>query len=173
MLLSPRHGKQDWLTRIVDFTLGWFFSAIQFRGATSTAAYISVVGKLLRVPILVLGVYGVLLWLTYWGFHQLPSGFIPSQDKGYLVASVQMPDATSAAERTSDAMAQIEQIIMETPGVKNVEFRRRQLLHAQCLWIELWFDVHHPPGFRRAPDARPVGRRHSGLVAETNLSRSA
>ena len=51
--------------------------------------------KSLRVPILVLGVYGVLLWLTYWGFYQLPSGFIPSQDKGYLVASVQMPDSTA------------------------------------------------------------------------------
>jgi multidrug efflux pump len=119
VLLRPRHGKQDWLTRIVDFALGWFFRLFNLGVRTSTSAYISVVGKLLRVPILVLAVYGVLLWLTYWGFHQLPSGFIPSQDKGYLVASVQMPDATSA-ERTSNEMAQIEQIVMETPGVKNV-----------------------------------------------------
>jgi multidrug efflux pump len=119
VLLRPRHGKQDWLTRIVDFVLGWFFRLFNLGVRTSTSAYISVVGKLLRVPILVLGVYGVLLWLTYWGFHQLPSGFIPSQDKGYLVASVQMPDATSA-ERTSNEMALIEQIVMETPGVKNV-----------------------------------------------------
>ena len=71
------------------------------------------------MPILVLGVYGVLLWLTYWGFYQLPSGFIPSQDKGYLVASVQMPDSTSA-ERTSNTMAKIERIVKETPGIKNV-----------------------------------------------------
>ena len=55
-----------------------------------------IIGRLFRVPILVLAAYGGLLWLTYWGYGQLPSGFIPSQDKGYLVASVQMPDATSA-----------------------------------------------------------------------------
>src|SRR5262249_30713276 len=77
------------------------------------------VGKLLRVPMLVLAVYGGLLFLTYWGFTRLPSGFIPVQDKGYLVASVQMPDSTSAA-RTSDATATVERIVKETPGIKNV-----------------------------------------------------
>jgi len=119
LLLRPREGKQDIFTRILDLVLGWFFRAFNLGVRQSTGAYIGIVRRMLRVPALVLIVYGGLLWLTYWGFGQLPSGFIPTQDKGYLVASVQMPDATSA-ERTSNAMATIEKIVMETPGVKNV-----------------------------------------------------
>ena len=119
LLLRPRHGKKDWFTWILDLLLGWFFRAFNLGVRSSTSAYVGVVGKLLRVPVIVLVVYGGLLYLTYWGYQQLPSGFIPAQDKGYLVASVQLPDATSA-ERTSQTMAKIEQIVKETPGVKNV-----------------------------------------------------
>ncbi len=119
LLLRPRHGKKDWFTWILDHTLGWLFRVFNLGVQKSTNIYIGIVGRLLRVSILVLGVYGGLLYLTYWGYGQLPTGFIPSQDKGYLVASVQMPDAT-AQVRTSDAMEKIERIVMDTPGVKNV-----------------------------------------------------
>ena len=68
---------------------------------------------------LVLVVYGGLLVLTYWGYLQLPTGFIPTQDKGYLVASVQLPDSASA-ERTSEVTRKLELIAKGTPGVKNV-----------------------------------------------------
>ena len=43
---------------------------------------------------LVLLLYGGLLGLTYWGFTQTPTGFIPSQDKGYLLVNVQLPDSS-------------------------------------------------------------------------------
>ena len=42
-------------------------------------------------------VYGGLLCLTYWGFTHTPTGFIPQQDKGYLLVNVQLPDAASVA----------------------------------------------------------------------------
>jgi len=118
LLLRPRHGKQDIVTRLLNFTLGWFFRLFNFSLQKSTDVYLGMVGKFLRVPALVLIVYGGLLALTYWGFGQLPTGFIPTQDKGYLVASIQLPDAASA-ERTRETMIQIEKIILETPGVKN------------------------------------------------------
>ena len=54
---------------------------------------------LLRVSVLVLVVYGGLLYTTYWGFMESPAGFIPMQDKGYLLVNVQLPDAASV-ERT-------------------------------------------------------------------------
>jgi len=76
------------------------------------------VKRLLRVPALVLLVYGGMIVLTWWGVRQLPTGFIPTQDKGYLIASIQMPDAT-AAQRTRDVIARIEKIALETPGIKN------------------------------------------------------
>ena len=77
----------------------------------ATNAYTRVVGMTLRVSVLVLVVYGGLLGLTYWGFVQSPSGFIPMQDKGYLLVNVQLPDAASL-ERTERVMRQIEEIAL-------------------------------------------------------------
>ncbi|HEX3871041.1 MAG TPA: efflux RND transporter permease subunit, partial [Pirellulales bacterium] len=119
LLLRPHDAKRDPLTWLVDTLLGWFFHLFNFGFTHSTNLYTGIIGKFLRVPALVLLVYAGLLVLTYWGYLQLPTGFIPSQDKGYFIASVQLPDA-SAVGRTSDVMARIEQITMETPGVKNV-----------------------------------------------------
>src|SRR5262249_33045356 len=51
------------------------------------------VGKVLRLCAIVLVLYGGLLGLTYWGFSKLPTGYIPPQDKGYLLVSVQLPDS--------------------------------------------------------------------------------
>jgi multidrug efflux pump len=119
LLLKPRDQKPDLLTRFIDFTLGWFFRLFNYVFKRSTDFYVGMVSRMLRMSAGVLVVYGGLLALTYWGFLQLPTGFIPSQDKGYFIASVQLPDAT-AAERTSEIMARIERIAMETPGVKNV-----------------------------------------------------
>lgn len=119
MLLKPRSAKRDVLTWLIDVSLGWFFRLFNSGFKFSTTIYSRMVGRLLRVPALVLIVYGGLLWLTYWGFNQLPTGFIPSQDKGYVVASIQLPDASSAI-RTREVIAKIEKIALETPGVKNV-----------------------------------------------------
>ena len=58
---------------------------------------------------IVLLAYGGLLAATYWQFKQTPTGFIPQQDKGYLILNVQMPDSASV-ERTERIMARIERI---------------------------------------------------------------
>jgi multidrug efflux pump subunit AcrB len=84
----------------------------------STALYTRLVGMMLRVSVLVLLVYGGLVALTYWGFTQTPTGFIPVQDRGYLLVNVQLPDA-AAVERTRRVMKQIEKIALATPGVKH------------------------------------------------------
>src|SRR5205823_2496972 len=119
LLLRPRHAKRDVITWILDTLLGWLFRGFNAGFRSATRAYIRFVGKLLRVPALVLAVYGGLVGLTWWGFGQLPTGFIPVQDKGYLVASVQLPDSSSVM-RTRQVIAKIEKIAKDTPGVKNV-----------------------------------------------------
>ena len=119
LLLRPRTARRDGLTVVLDFLLGWFFRLFDRSFRFSNRIYTGMVGRLLRVPALVLVAYGGLLALTYWGFLQLPTGFIPSQDKGYFLAAVQLPDA-SAAVRTRDVIARIERIALETPGIKNV-----------------------------------------------------
>ena len=59
-----------------------------------------------------------LLGLTYWGFNQLPTGYIPSQDKGYLLVSLQLPDATVAGADQGGASHRVDEICQtEKPGV--------------------------------------------------------
>jgi multidrug efflux pump len=76
------------------------------------------VAKLLRVSAVVLIVYAGLLGLTWWSFMATPNGFIPAQDKGYLLVNVQLADA-AAVGRTQDAVRQIEEIARQTKGVKH------------------------------------------------------
>jgi multidrug efflux pump subunit AcrB len=63
----------------------------------------------LRLSAIVLLLYGGLLVLTYWQFNHAPTGFIPQQDKGYLLLNVQLPDSASV-ERTQRVMARIEKV---------------------------------------------------------------
>jgi multidrug efflux pump subunit AcrB len=102
----------------VNFVLAWFFRVFNAGFNQVASLYTGMVGGLLRVSVLVLLVYGGLLALTYFGFDRVPKGFIPEQDKGYLLVNVQLPDSASV-QRTSQVMARIEKIASETPGVKH------------------------------------------------------
>ena len=69
----------------------------------ATRLYTGTVGLMLRVSLLMLAVYGGLVYLTYDKYRDTPKGFIPSQDMGYLLINVQLPDSASA-ERTDEVM---------------------------------------------------------------------
>ena len=87
------------------------------RGFEATAnAYARLVGGLLRVCILVLVVYIGILGITYWGFLNTPRGFIPSQDMGYLLVNIQLPDAASL-ERTEQVIRTLEAAAHGTKGI--------------------------------------------------------
>ena len=118
ILLRPHGAKRDPLTWLLDLLLGWFFRLFNLAFSASTNLYVRLVGGLLRVSLFALLVYGGLLGLTYWQFNHAPAGFIPQQDKGYLVLNVQLPDSSSV-ERTQRVMARIEKIAHETDGVKD------------------------------------------------------
>ena len=116
ILLRPRDSSRDPLTWLMDTTLGWFFRLFNSGFEASTEAYGWVVGKLLRLSLLVLLGYGGLLVLTYWVFRVAPTGFVPDQDQGRVIANVQLPDSSSL-ERTQELVAAIDKIALETPGV--------------------------------------------------------
>ncbi len=111
---APAH--RDPLTWLLDVFLGWFFWLFNRVFGASTALYVRLVGGLLRVSLIVLLVYAGLLGLTYRQFIRAPTGFIPQQDKGYLVLNVQLPDSASV-QRTQQIMAQIEDMALHTPGI--------------------------------------------------------
>jgi multidrug efflux pump subunit AcrB len=108
-----------WLVgRPVNRVLGSFFRRFNAGFGHATNFYTRAVGGLLRVSAVALLVYGGLLAVTYWGFQRTPRGFIPSQDMGYLMVNVQLPDSAST-ERTDQVMRRIESIALATPGVKH------------------------------------------------------
>jgi multidrug efflux pump len=104
--------------RPVNAALGELFRRFNRGFDRSTAGYTHTVSRLLRVSALVLVIYGGLLGLTWWSFQNTPTGFIPAQDKGYLLVNVQLPDAASVG-RTREVVQKIENKALETPGVKH------------------------------------------------------
>ncbi len=116
ILLRPRGGHRDPLTWVFDLALGWFFKLFNVTFTASTNFYMRLVGNLLRISLITVLIYGAMLALTYWQFSHAPTGFIPQQDKGYVLLNVQLPDSASV-ERTQKVMAHIEKIAHEIPGV--------------------------------------------------------
>ena len=119
VLLRAKGVRPDVPTRVMNGLFGWFFWLFNHSFDLAGRGYVRVVRSVIRVPLIVLFVYGGLLALTYWGYLRLPTGFIPQQDKGYLIASIQLPDAASA-QRTRVVINQITDIAMNTPGVRHV-----------------------------------------------------
>jgi multidrug efflux pump len=109
-------GALGWFTiQRVNWALGHFFRAFNWLFERTTRAYGKTVGWGLRLSVIVLLIYVGLIGLTVFGFTRVPSGFVPSQDKGVLVVNVQLPDSASL-ERTVEAVAAVEKIALETPG---------------------------------------------------------
>ena len=106
------------LAGVLNRSLGWFFRAFNTAFGAATDAYVRTVGWSLRASAVVLIVYGGLLYLTYEVFQRTPTGFIPAQDKGYLLVNVQLPDSASL-DRTEEVMRRIEQVAGKTPGVRH------------------------------------------------------
>jgi multidrug efflux pump len=106
------------LSRSLNQLLGWLFWQFNAAFHKATGVYARVVGLLLRLSVVVLVVYGGMLLLTYTGLRSLPTGFIPSQDMGYMLVNMQMPDAASA-ERASAVLQRAEQIVLRTRGIKH------------------------------------------------------
>jgi len=106
------------LGRLLNAILGWAFHAFNVAFDAATNGYTRAVARTVRVSAAVLVLYGGLLALTWWGFTHTPTGFIPQQDKGYLLVNVQLPDAASVT-RTRDVVERIERIALDTPGVKH------------------------------------------------------
>jgi multidrug efflux pump len=110
-------GTLGWfLIGKVNGALGAFFHRFNRLFERTTELYGKTVGWCLRLSVVVLFVYLGLVGLTGFGFSRVPSGFVPIQDKGYLVTNIQLPDSASL-ERTVAVTDAVEKIALETPGV--------------------------------------------------------
>jgi multidrug efflux pump len=116
-LLLPRHGaKPDLLQRGIDLVLGWFFRLFNafFNGVSNLFG--AIVGRLVRVGLVVLLVYACFIGFAGHLFRITPTGFIPTMDMGYILAVVQLPDGASF-ERTDAVVREMDAIARATPGI--------------------------------------------------------
>lgn len=104
--------------KLINLALGSFFYWFNRGFNAATNVYVSAVSLCLRVSFLALLGYAGMIYLTYYFFIIAPAGFIPSQDKGYLLVNVQLPDSASL-DRTSRVTERIEQLARATHGVKH------------------------------------------------------
>jgi hydrophobic/amphiphilic exporter-1 (mainly G- bacteria), HAE1 family len=99
--------------------MGRFFKGFNSVFDRFTGAYVGMAGFIARKLIRGFIIFGVVIAGVVFLGKALPTGFVPEEDQGYILANVQLPDAASL-ERTGDASRQVEQIIMDTPGVDSV-----------------------------------------------------
>ena len=103
----------------VNRALGAFFAAFNWAFDRVIEAYGRSVALFLRISVIALLVYGGLMGLTYLGFQAVPTGFIPDQDKGYLVINAQLPDGASL-DRTDKIVKQMSAIARDAEKVPGV-----------------------------------------------------
>ncbi|WP_395751084.1 efflux RND transporter permease subunit [Prosthecobacter sp.] len=118
VLLKGHHDKRDILTRLIDGLFGWFFRPFNRFFEWSSNMYVSIVKRIIRFSAIAVIIYGGLVWATWKGFEMVPEGFVPAQDKQYLVGFAQLPEGASL-DRTDDVMRRMSKIAMEHPGVKD------------------------------------------------------
>ena len=116
VLLKPRGAAEDRPTRVINRLFGWVFRPFNRVFTSGATRYGNVVRRVVGRSAVSLAVYGGLVALGVLGFTKVPSGFVPTQDKQYLVAIAQLPDAASL-DRTEAVVRRMGEIALATPGV--------------------------------------------------------
>jgi multidrug efflux pump len=102
----------------MDYSFGWFFRPFNRFFAWASQKYSNGVARIIRVAAIALVVYVGLLGATAYLFKATPTGFVPTQDKQYLVAFTQLPAAASL-ERTDEVIRRMSEVALKHPGVAN------------------------------------------------------
>ncbi|WP_296187542.1 efflux RND transporter permease subunit [Pseudomonas sp. UBA1879] len=119
VLLKAHDAPKDGFSRFLDKLLGgWLFRPFNRVFVKASNGYVGAVGRVIRVSGVALLVYAGLIVLTWLGFSTTPTGFVPQQDKQYLVAFAQLPDAASL-DRTEDVIKRMSDIALKQPGVES------------------------------------------------------
>jgi HAE1 family hydrophobic/amphiphilic exporter-1 len=159
LLLRPAADRKNAFNRGFDR----LFAAVESR-------YGSLIGFLVRRTLVVMALAVGLAAVTGWQFGKLPTGFLPTEDQGYLMVHVQLPDAASL-ERTADVVSQIDGIMADSPGIESwVSFIGYSLIdgtnasNAAIVFIimEPW-DARTAPELSQAAILGRLQRQLSGL----------
>jgi len=81
--------------------------------------YVALIGRMVHVSTLMVLIALLIAGASIYGISRIPGGFLPTEDQGYVLVGIQLPDGASL-ERTNAAMKKVFQIARDTPGVDNV-----------------------------------------------------
>ncbi|WP_315140714.1 efflux RND transporter permease subunit [Achromobacter marplatensis] len=118
LLLKSHHDKQDWLTRGMNRVFGRFFNWFNNMFGRASESYGSGVSGVIRRKAGAMGVYAVLVAATIGVSYLVPGGFVPAQDKQYLIGFTQLPNGASL-DRTEAVIRRMSDIALKEPGVQS------------------------------------------------------
>jgi multidrug efflux pump len=118
LLLKPHDAAKDAPSRLIDRLFGWLFRPFNRLFKRGSERYEGAVSRALGRRGAVFAVYFVLLIAAGVMFKAVPTGFIPLQDKLYLIAGVKMPEGASI-ERTDAALKKVAAIAKGIEGVES------------------------------------------------------
>ena len=119
VLLKSHDTPKDRFSKILDRLLGgWLFRPFNRFFDRASHGYVGTVTRVIRSSGIALLLYAGLMVLTWFGFSSTPTGFVPAQDKQYLVAFAQLPDAASL-DRTEDVIKRMSDLALKQPGVES------------------------------------------------------
>ena len=118
LLLKSHHAPKDALSRGMDRMFGWLFRGFNRAFNRGSNAYGNGLRGVISRKTLMMAVYLLLVGLTVGLFKSVPGGFVPGQDKQYLVGFAQLPDGASL-DRTEEVIRQMGEIALQQPGVRD------------------------------------------------------
>nr|WP_297356197.1 efflux RND transporter permease subunit [uncultured Caldimonas sp.] len=118
LLLKGHDAPADRLTRAMDRSFGWLFRGFNRWFGRGSQAYGNGVQRVISRKAVTMAVYLVLVGVTALLFKAVPSGFVPAQDKQYLIGFAQLPDGATL-DRTEDVIRRMGEIALKHPGVEH------------------------------------------------------
>lgn len=119
LLLKDDKQKKDWLSRGIDRVFATsVFAPFNQAFKVGERVYAVAIRKVVRYGAIVMVLYIGLLGVTYQQFQTTPTGYVPTQDKQYLVSFAQLPDAASL-DRTEKVIREMSSIALDHPGVES------------------------------------------------------
>ncbi|MBO6947177.1 MAG: efflux RND transporter permease subunit [Rhodospirillales bacterium] len=118
LLLKGHDAPKDWLTRVMDKLFGWIFRSFNYVFGGGARAYGGGIRRVLSHKAIMMGMYLALLGVAYGLFQSVPGGFVPQQDKQYLIGFAQLPDGATL-DRTEEVVREMSKITLADPGVEH------------------------------------------------------
>jgi hydrophobe/amphiphile efflux-1 (HAE1) family protein len=163
LILTPHHDKREpakW--NVIARGWGAFTGAFNRGFDRLSHGYGTAAGWVIKHSAIMLVIYVALIGSAGWLVYSTPQGFIPAQDRGYVIVVVQLPGASSL-NRTTEIVREIERIALEVPGVVRVPSfagfngaTRTQASNAAALF----------PVFDDAEERAKHGLTSNGITAE-------